>query len=73
MRVVNLQRKPRQQMFDQVGLVRAQPVTLAPAKERAMRVNDRGIVGRGIAIAEIADRGTHRGPNAWTAVSMLSA
>ena len=55
-RAANLQRKPRQQMFDQVGLVRAQPVTLAPAEERAVRVNDVGIVGRGVAIAGIADR-----------------
>jgi hypothetical protein len=60
-------------MFDQVGLVRAQPVTLAPAEEGAMRVNDGSIVGRGIAIAGIANRGTHRGSNALMAVSMLSA
>jgi hypothetical protein len=36
-----------------------------------VRMNDGRIVGRGIAIAGIADRGTHRGSTALTAVSML--
>ena len=33
LRAINFKRKPRQQMFDQVGLVRAQFMALAAAKE----------------------------------------
>ena len=45
-------------MIDQVSLMRAQFVTLAPAKERAMRMNGERIVGRCIVMAGIALRGT---------------
>ncbi len=34
----NVQRQPRQQAVDQIGLVGAQSVTLAPAEERALPV-----------------------------------
>ncbi len=46
----DVERKPRQQMFDQIGLMRTQPVTLAPSEERAVRVSDDIIVGRRVAI-----------------------
>jgi hypothetical protein len=51
-------------MFDQVGLVRPQPMTLAPAKERSLRVNGAGITGRCVAIPAMAGGGTHR--NVWS-------
>jgi hypothetical protein len=62
-------------MFDQVGLMHPQSVTLAPAKERALRMNNSGIVGRGVAIPAMSDGGTHR--SVWSKglaiVSMLFA
>jgi hypothetical protein len=62
-------------MFDQVSLVRPQSVTLAPAKERSLRVNGAGIAGRCVAISAMADGGTHRSarPKGLVVVSMLFA
>src|SRR5579863_784127 len=60
LRAGNVQRELRQQLIDEVGLVRAQPVTLAPAKERALPANGGRIAGRCIATAGILVGGTHR-------------
>ena len=67
-RSVDVERQPRQQMFDQVGLARAQSVALAPSEKRTVRVNGGVIVGRCVAIAVvilgvifgIAGRDAHR-------------
>ena len=56
----DVERKPRQQMLDQIGLVRAQLVALAPPEERTARVSGDAIVGRRIAIAGIALCDAHR-------------
>ena len=56
----NVERKPRQQMFDQIGLMQAELVALAPPEERTVRVNGGAIVGRGIALSGIAACDTHR-------------
>ena len=45
-RVADVERKPRQQMFDQVGLTGAELVALAPAEERTVRVSGGVIVRR---------------------------
>jgi hypothetical protein len=47
-------------MFDQIGLVDAEFVALAPPEKRTVRVNGAAILGRCIAIAGIAGRSTHR-------------
>ena len=38
-RVADVEREPRQQMLDQIGLMGAELVALAPAEERAVRVS----------------------------------
>ena len=48
-RAADVERKPRQQMFDQVGLMGAQLVALAPAEERTVRVSGGVIVRRCVA------------------------
>ncbi len=47
-------------MFDQIGLVRAELVALAPAEERAVRVRGRVVAGRGVVIGRIAGCDAHR-------------
>ena len=47
-------------MFDQIGLVRAQPVSLAPAEERTVRVRGRVVAGQGVMIGRIAGCDGHR-------------
>jgi hypothetical protein len=47
-------------VFDQIGLVRAQLVALAPPEERAVRASGSAIVGRRIAIVGIAGSYVHR-------------
>jgi hypothetical protein len=59
-RAADVERKPRQQMLDQVGLVRAELVALAPPKERTARVSGDAIAGPRIAIARIALCDAHR-------------
>ena len=59
-RAADVERKPRQQMFDQVGLMGAELVALAPAEERTVRVNGSVIVGRCVAMDGIAGDDTHR-------------
>jgi hypothetical protein len=56
----DVERKPRQQMFDQIGLVDAEFVALAPPEKRTVRVSGAAIARRCIAIAGIAGRSTHR-------------
>jgi hypothetical protein len=58
--LADVERKPRQQMFDQVGLMDAQLVTLAPAEKRTVRVIGCAIVWRWFVIDGIAGYGTHR-------------
>ncbi|MGY3497580.1 hypothetical protein ACVW1B_006999 [Bradyrhizobium sp. USDA 4502] len=55
----DVDRQMRQQSVDQVGLVRAQLVALAPSEERAARMRHRAVVG-GIAIAAVAWSRCHR-------------
>ena len=43
--------KMRQQMLDQVGLMRAELVALAPSEERALRMNRGAIIGWGVGVA----------------------
>ena len=45
-RAADVKRKPRQQMFDQIGLMGAELVALAPAEERTVRVSGSFIAGR---------------------------
>jgi hypothetical protein len=47
-------------VFDQIGLVRAEFVTLAPPEKRTMRVRGSAIAGRRIAFRRIAGCDTHR-------------
>src|SRR5258708_32012941 len=56
----DVERKPRQQMFDQIGLTRAELVALAPPEERTVRVHGNALVGRRIAFRSIARSYTHR-------------
>jgi hypothetical protein len=56
----DVERKPRQQMFDQVGLVDTELVALAPAEEGTVRVIGCAIVWRWFVIDGIAGYGTHR-------------
>jgi hypothetical protein len=42
----DVERKPRQQMFDQIGLVDAEFMALAPPEKRPVRVNDAAIARR---------------------------
>ena len=56
----DVERKPRQQMIDQVGLVLAQLVALAPPEERAVPVRGRVVAGRAIMIVGIAGCDAHR-------------
>ena len=51
----DVERELRQQMLDQIGLVRAELVALAPSEERAARVRAGVIVGRCVAVPP--DRG----------------
>jgi hypothetical protein len=53
-RAADVERKPRQQMFDQVGLAGAELVALAPAEERTVRVSGSLIVGRCVAMDGIS-------------------
>jgi hypothetical protein len=59
-RAGDVERQPRQQMIDQIGLTRAQLVALAPAEERTARVRGDAIAGRCIAFRSIAGSYTHR-------------
>jgi hypothetical protein len=61
-RAADVERKPRQQMFDQVGLTGAELVALAPAEERTVRVSGSVIVGQCFAVA--GDDG-HRSADPW--------
>src|SRR6266478_707382 len=56
----DVERKPRQQMFDQIGLTRAELVALAPPEQCAARLRGDAIVGRRIAFRSIAGCNTHR-------------
>ena len=56
----DVERKARQQMLDQIGLVRAELVALAPAEERTVRVRGRVVAGRGVVIGWIAGGDAHR-------------
>ena len=57
----DVERKARQQLPDQVGLVRAQFVTLAPPEERAVPVRAGAVAGRWIGIVrDRARRDAHR-------------
>ena len=49
----DIERQPRQQVFDQVGLMRAKLVALAPPEKRTVRVEGT-VIGRCIAIRRIA-------------------
>jgi len=59
-RSADVEREMRQQMLDQVGLMRAQPVALAPPEERALPINRGVTVGRCIAMIRIAGSAAHR-------------
>jgi hypothetical protein len=61
-RAADVERKPRQQMIDQVGLMGAELVALAPAEERTVRVSGSVIVGQCFAVA--GDDG-HRSADPW--------
>jgi hypothetical protein len=56
----DVERKARQQVFDQLSLVDAQLVTLAPSEERAVRASGVAVVGRRVAILGIAAPDAHR-------------
>ena len=56
----DVEREARQQLLDQVGLVRAQFVTLAPSEERTLPVLGNIIVRRWVAVVRVADCDTHR-------------
>ena len=47
----DVERKMRQQILDQVGLMRAELVALAPPEERALRMNRGAIIGWGVGVA----------------------
>jgi hypothetical protein len=47
----DVEREMRQQMLDQVGLMRAELVALAPSEERALRMSSGAIIGRGVGVA----------------------
>jgi hypothetical protein len=47
-------------MFDQVGLMRTQPVPLAAAEERAVRMGGGAIFGRCAASGVLAGSNAHR-------------
>jgi hypothetical protein len=47
-------------MFDQIGLMRAEFVALAPPEERTVRASGDAIAGRCIAFRGIAGCNTHR-------------
>src|SRR6266852_1045951 len=55
----DVERKARQQVFDQVGLVETKLVALAPSEKRAAGMIRSAIVGRCIAIGGIAGCDTH--------------
>ena len=59
---VDVERKPRQQVFDQVGLVQPQLVALAAAEERTLRVDDVAgcSAGPGVLLGGIAVCAIHR-------------
>ena len=56
----DVERKPRQQMFDQIGLMRAEPVALASPEQCTARLRGDAVVGRRIAFRSIAGCNTHR-------------
>jgi hypothetical protein len=58
--VSDIESKPRQQMFDQAGLMGAQPVALASAEKRAMRPPRAIIAVRLVAPRAVAGRRVHR-------------
>jgi len=47
-------------MLDQIGLARAELVTLAPAEERTVRMRGSAVAGRGVMIGRIAGCNAHR-------------
>ena len=47
----DVERQMRQQVLDQVGLMRAELVALAPSEERALRMNRGTIIGWGVGVA----------------------
>src|SRR5947208_7552289 len=50
----NVERKPRQQMFDQIGLMHAELVAFAASEQCTARLRDDALVRRGIAFRSIA-------------------
>src|SRR5205823_11240955 len=56
----DVERKSRQQMFDQIGLMRAELVALAPPEQCTARLRGDPIVGRRIAFRSIAGCNTYR-------------
>ena len=58
-RSADIEAKPRQQMFDEAGLMRAQPMTLAPAEEGTLPSHG-GIAGGWVVISAIAACRAHR-------------
>jgi len=59
-RAGNVEREMRQQVLDQIGLMDAELVALAPPEERAVRVNRSAIAGRRVAMIGIARGAAHR-------------
>src|SRR3954452_8492410 len=60
-RAAEFEREPRQQMLDEIAVMRTELVSLAAAKERTRRAGDTAIVRRCLAIAGFAAAGAHRG------------
>jgi hypothetical protein len=58
--LADVERKPRQQVLDQIGLVRAELVALAPPEQRTVRVSGNALVGRCIAFRRVAGSYAHR-------------
>ena len=56
----DVERQMRQQVLDQIGLMDAESVALAPPEERALRMKRGAIVGRGAAMIGIAGGAAHR-------------
>jgi hypothetical protein len=54
----DIQRKPRQQVFDQIGLMQPKLVALAPSEERTVRTRGFAVAGRPVLVGLIAR--THR-------------
>src|ERR1700682_394459 len=58
--LADVERKPRQQVLDQVGLVETELVALAPSEKRTGESSGSAVMGRGIAVG-VAMGGTPRG------------